>query len=385
MSKEEDDLELVAPRQALEEFSDSVASLWCPAVVPIIEQDLSSLEFCRDFVSKSRPCILRNTIMGGAKLPRWTVEDIQQLCGDDLEITVNVTPDGHGDAIRTISTVEDCCNNKEDPTFVLPEERRMSMSDFVTALRSTPVDHATTAEVDSNGLPILQAMTEDGASKLSIIDNPNSVYYYSMQNDCLRSEFAALLPELSSSASPLLEWAEASFGTGPPDALNIWMGNERAHSSLHKDHYENLFYVASGRKLFTIYPPADAAILPVISLPTSRFECTDGTTTTTWCVVPADDDDDGAAARTPWIDFSKAATAVAPLQYLHPISVHVEAGDILYLPSLWFHAVTQTCETVGINWWFDMHFDSPLYCYFQLLESCKLVQRAAAAIEEEDE
>ena len=116
----------------------------------------------------------------------------------------------------------------------------------------------------------------------------------------------------------------------------------------------------------------------------SSNTCTDGTTnTTTWCVMPANDDD-GAAAHTPWIlDLSKAAAA-APLQYLHPISVHVEAGDIFHLPSLWFHAVTQTCETVGINWWFDMYFDSPLYCYFQLLESCKLVQRAAA-IEKEDE
>jgi jumonji domain-containing protein 7 len=32
-------------------------------------------------------------------------------------------------------------------------------------------------------------------------------------------------------------------------------------SSIHKDHYENLFYVLSGEKVFTICPPFDAPFL----------------------------------------------------------------------------------------------------------------------------
>jgi jumonji domain-containing protein 7 len=50
-----------------------------------------------------------------------------------------------------------------------------------------------------------------------------------------------------------IEWAEEAFGPSQPlDAVNLWMGNELAVSSMHKDHYENLFYVASGEKIFTV-------------------------------------------------------------------------------------------------------------------------------------
>jgi peptidyl-lysine (3S)-dioxygenase / protease len=51
--------------------------------------------------------------------------------------------------------------------------------------------------------------------------------------------------------------------------------------------------------------------------------------------------------------------------------VQVQAGELLYLPSLWFHRVTQTRETLGINYWYDMKFDSPLWCYFNLLQNAQ--------------
>lgn len=347
------------------------------------------------------------------------MDDIQRLCGDDLEITVNVTPDGHGDAIRTI-VARKCCDDdsfkdsdieetKHEQVFLLPEERRMRMSSFVRALRAkgieTPTDvpysaHCLVGDVDHThhqnqyypeGLPTLHGIGRttpagekvvilDQASQTNTANGDNSVFYYSLQNDCLRSECSALLTPLQASAGPLLVWAEQAFGTGPPDAVNIWIGDERAHSSLHKDPYENLFYVASGEKIFTLYPPSDAAFLPVMSMPTRRLvsqrsehedSCCE------WHVVEEyqsddDDNDNGIYNRgvktTPWIYPSQGSAS----EYLHPMTVRVQAGDILYLPSLWFHAVSQSQETVAVNWWFDMQFQSPLYCYFQLLESCKL-------------
>jgi hypothetical protein len=110
---------------------------------------------------------------------------------------------------------------------------------------------------------------------------------------------------LQASAGPLLLWAEQAFGTGPPDAVNIWIGDERAHSSLHKDPYENLFYVASGEKIFTLYPPSDAAFLPVVSMPTRRLvsrqsEHREEDTCCEWHVVEeyqSDDNDNGIDNR----------------------------------------------------------------------------------------
>lgn len=347
--------QLVASQGALDAFHESVASLWCPnTIVSIHNLDENNvLSFVRNHVAKSRPCILRTE---NNNLPGWKVDDVRHLCGENHEITVNVTPNGHGDAIR-------------DGVFVLPEERTMKLGDFCTALqRAKPVMAEEKNELvivnELQGMqgnnPEAEASIDGNIAKPSLGVPGDGVYYYSMQNDCLRSEFAPLVPHVD--ATQLLQFAQESFGTGPPDAVNLWMGNEHAHSSLHKDYYENLFYVASGEKIFTLYPPADAAVLPQRDYPTSRHVYNNEDNT--WNMVSEED-------PTRWIDVESASADL-----LHPLTVHVQAGDILYLPSLWFHAVTQTCETVAINWWFDMHFDSPLYCYFTLLESCRLLERS---------
>ena len=58
---------------------------------------------------------------------------------------------------------------------------------------------------------------------------------------------------------------------------------------------------------------------------------------------------------------------------------------MLYLPALWFHQVSQSCETVAINYWYDMRFDSPLYCYFHLLEGIQLATRSSSTTTREEE
>ena len=45
------------------------------------------------------------------------------------------------------------------------------------------------------------------------------------------------------------------------------------------------------------------------------------------------------------------------LQYTHPIHVTVHAGEMLYIPALWYHQVSQTCVTIAVNYWYDMKFD----------------------------
>ncbi|KAK7880072.1 hypothetical protein WMY93_033264 [Mugilogobius chulae] len=42
-----------------------------------------------------------------------------------------------------------------------------------------------------------------------------------------------------------------------PDAVNFWLGEENAVTSMHKDHYENLYCVISGEKHFLLLPPTD--------------------------------------------------------------------------------------------------------------------------------
>lgn len=50
----------------------------------------------------------------------------------------------------------------------------------------------------------------------------------------------------------------------------------------------------------------------------------------------------------------------------------VGAGELLYLPSMWFHHVRQSPDsegrTIAVNFWYDMQFDMK-YAYFNLVES----------------
>ena len=40
-----------------------------------------------------------------------------------------------------------------------------------------------------------------------------------------------------------------------------------------------------------------------------------------------------------------------------PVRMRLEAGDVLYLPSLWFHHLRQSQGCIAVNFWYDMQFD----------------------------
>ena len=55
-----------------------------------------------------------------------------------------------------------------------------------------------------------------------------------------------------------------------------------------------------------------------------------------------------------------------------PLRVTVRAGELLYLPSLYYHHVQQTADPDGrciaVNFWFDMDYDVK-FAYFQFLHA----------------
>ncbi|XP_064148208.1 cytosolic phospholipase A2 beta isoform X4 [Loxodonta africana] len=69
------------------------------------------------------------------------------------------------------------------------------------------------------------------------------------------------LPQLLSDLEPHVPWASEALGK-MPDAVNFWLGEAAAVTSLHKDHYENLYCVVSGEKHFLLHPPSDRPFIP---------------------------------------------------------------------------------------------------------------------------
>lgn len=228
-------------------------------------------------------------------------------------VTVAVTPNGYADAV---------C----DGVFVTPAERQMTLSHF-----------------------------------LDIIDQKvptNGIVYIQKQNSNFTGEFT----ELTDDIELQMPWATQTFGT-EPDAVNFWFGDGRAVTSLHKDHYENIYCVISGQKTFLLIPPTEQPFVPYELYQQAVYkENEDGH----FDIITAD-----TSELVPWIavdPLSPDTDRYPEFANVRPLEVTVGPGDVLYLPSLWYHHVRQTHACIAVNFWYDMAYDIR-YCYYKFVES----------------
>ena len=202
------------------------------------------------------------------------------------------------------------------------------------------------------------------------------------------------------------------------------MGSSNSVSSMHKDHYENMYAVVRGSKTFILHPPTDLPYLMHKYYIPARYEKVNGfyriveerneeccsicrmwqtnlsgkstdhlKSYTDYCKLNNEIKDVQneahkvnnkntkcthnchAIPRLPWI-------AVNPLNpdnetsFLydrsHPLKVTIQSSDLLYLPSLWFHHVQQEDNTIAINFWYDMEYDIK-YNYFKFVEKINAI------------
>ncbi|CAM9750861.1 unnamed protein product, partial [Phaeothamnion confervicola] len=167
-------------------ISDDVRSLWAPSSIRRIAwSDICGPEgFHRSFVASSTPVIITGAMDDWRALSEWSIDGLQGKVGD-VPVTVNVTPDGHGDCVKPAShggdELKSVNHTPAGPeVFVKPEERRMTFSEFAAAMQS-PASFA--------GVP-----------------------YLSHQNDNLRSELSALEADVGRGVA---DFAEAVFGCRP--------------------------------------------------------------------------------------------------------------------------------------------------------------------------
>ncbi|CAM9223584.1 unnamed protein product [Chrysoparadoxa australica] len=279
------------------------------------------------------------------------LDGIAEVMGQK-EVSVNVTPNGYGDAVTEVGG---------EAMFVKPEERRMPFDSFAAALREP---HS------FNGCP-----------------------YLSHQRDSLTEEFGELLDDIE----PNLSFAAEAFGT-EAEAVNLWIG-EASFTSLHKDHFENTYCVLSGQKIFTLLPPSDVLFLYEQPYKPASYS---KDLTGSQSAVPEDSDEvlwipigergqPGALHdmhllplllqvalsislfSSCFLSLFLLLDPVAPdldkypaYKHASPVTVEVNAGECLYLPALWYHHVRQRGITTAVNYWHDMKFDDPKYVYYEI-------------------
>ena len=273
-----------------------------------------------------------------------------------MQVTVAVTPNGRADAVSNTEA-----GGKSDiskPYFVLPAGRQMQMSDFL--------EHLATQQPSSQQQDNSHGAEEGSGSPPS----RQEIMYMQQQNGNFTSHFPELLDDIDAE----LQWASQAFGASP-DAVNLWMGNSHSVTSFHKDHYENLYAVVTGEKTFTLLPPCDAYRMHLAEYPTA-----------TWCdtprgleIVPGPDGEqvlwspiEDLASHSSTEGYRRQHPAYFDPLLPKPFRVTVKAGEVLYLPSLWWHQVEQTAGkdnmVIAVNYWYDMEFDCK-YAYFQLVEA----------------
>ncbi|XP_014997505.2 bifunctional peptidase and (3S)-lysyl hydroxylase JMJD7 isoform X5 [Macaca mulatta] len=223
------------------------------------------------------------------------------------------------------------------------------------------------------------------------------VLYVQKQCSNLPTELPQLLPDLESH----VPWASEALGK-MPDAVNFWLGEAAAVTScrcreykghlgvqgsqhdglpplvplpsipcpraffmlaVHKDPYENLYCVVSGEKHFLLHPPSDRPFIPYELYTPATYQLTEEGT---FKVV-----DEEAMEKVPWIPLDPLAPDLArypSYSQAQALRCTVRAGEMLYLPALWFHHVQQSQGCIAVNFWYDMEYDLK-YSYFQLLDS----------------
>ena len=131
------------------------------------------------------------------------------------------------------------------------------------------------------------------------------------------------------------------------------MGDSRAVTSTHKDPYENMYAVLRGYKDIILYPPSDIAYMPYQYCKQAKFEPSDsgskdklGNSNEETNVKPKKFSIvELNEPSIPWIviDPLKPDLARYPkFRKASPLRLRLYAGDLLYLPSLWFHHLRQS-------------------------------------------
>lgn len=184
------------------------------------------------------------------------------------------------------------------------------------------------------------------------------VKYAQSQNDNMRDEYQALFGDVPKDIS----WARIALQKDP-DAVNFWLGNSRSVTALHKDNYENIYAQIRGQKHFVLLPSIATPCVNEQDLPAAKY---------TWSSSRYSDSQDDSSRSSDLLAILQIPSETVPcatwdpdepneratsLSALAPrINVSLDEGDILYLPAMWYHKVSQTCCDEGyscaVNYWY---------------------------------
>ncbi|MCJ1249685.1 hypothetical protein MMC30_006911 [Trapelia coarctata] len=293
---------------------------------PLIDElssEPSPLEFMRH-VAKNRPLVVRKGASLWPAVQLWNVNYLTEIM-KDAYVNIANTPHGNADAIAT------------DPKdgrmyFVKPFERDEKFDGFLDYLQKQQL-----------------------SGNLS-----SSVKYAQTQNDNFRGEYSDLFKDVEQD----ITWARIALDQkSGPDAINLWIGNSRSVTALHRDNYENIYVQVIGQKHFVLVPPMETACVMEKSLPSATYAPRkhkilgeeNGPVADDLPlqkleeleIVPDEDTDPVPCAMWDPDQPNNQNTGLSSLS--RPMRVTLKPGDMLYLPSLWCVENEPPFSSMSIN------------------------------------
>ncbi|KUJ22207.1 phospholipase A2 [Mollisia scopiformis] len=291
-----------------------------PASVDELTEVPSPLEYMR-CVARNRPFVVRGGAADWEATKTWDVATLKELLKGQT-VNVAVTKKGNADS----PTLDD----EGKLLFVKPHEEQQSFESFIDFV----------SEQERTG------------------DLTGEVRYAQTQNDNLREEYSALFTQVEQD----IPWARIALEQ-KSEAINFWLGNSRSVTALHKDNYENIYVQIIGQKHFVLLPPLAYACVAERELPAATYvRGAEGE-------LKIEEDGGESVPFAAWDPDAEPGSeewrGTKYSKYAEPIRVGLRKGDMLYLPALWYHKVSQSCSEEGIccavNYWHDMEFGGSFY------------------------
>ncbi|RDI83334.1 hypothetical protein Vi05172_g6720 [Venturia inaequalis] len=326
---------MISIRNSIEELITTYQEVNCPQIDEL-DDEPSPLEFMR-YVAKNRPFVVRKGASDWYACRRWNATFLREEVGDAM-VQVAITPFGNADSIITTDN---------GPLFVKPYETEAPFSTVLEKIQTQEVNPST---------------------------YKGHTHYLQTQNDNLRNEYSTLFT--TSKIPDSIPFARIALQK-TPEAINFWLGNSKSVTALHKDPYENIYVQVLGKKHFVLLPPIEA---PVVGekwvksgtyIPTpSQFPSSSSQ------FAPVDPDSEFTLTPIPDVpphtlpfatyDPDSPLDTATPFSLLSkPLRVTLDPGDMLYLPALWYHKVSQSCDEekicCAINYWYDMEFSGSFW------------------------
>ncbi|KAH7092054.1 cupin-like domain-containing protein [Paraphoma chrysanthemicola] len=289
------------------------------------------------FVARNRPFVVKNGAKDWKARKKWSATYLTDVLRGQ-NVNVALTPHGNADSIVSLP------NNGS--IFVKPYETEEPFSELIKAIQAQELD-------DREDMPTRYAQT---------------------QNDNLRNEYATLFFDVPQS----IPFARIALEKDP-DAINFWLGNSHSVTALHKDNYENIYVQVLGQKHFVLLPPVESACVNERSVLAATYQVRDGIEGQVKeqdLQIVVDEPEEYVPFAT-WDPDRPRENTTQYSQYSQALRVTLDEGDMLYLPALWYHKVSQSCNAEGIccavNYWYDLDFSGGFWPMSSFMRSAGIL------------